>query len=82
MAKIPKVVHLAGYEVPVNPEVKPKNGIWMEIDPNKYVERRGRPRLVTNKESTQWRQETREQRLAGLEAEIAEFKAKKAKVSD
>jgi hypothetical protein len=75
MAKIPKVVHLAGYEVPVNPEVKPKNGIWMEIDPNKYVERRGRPRLVTNRE-------TREQRLAGLEAEIAEFKARKAKVSD
>jgi hypothetical protein len=46
MAKIPQTVWIAGYEVPVNPAVPPEHGIWMEIDPTKYVERRGRPRKV------------------------------------
>jgi hypothetical protein len=60
---LPRTVSLACGELEVNPRVTPKSGIWMTIDPAKYVQRAGRPLKPGSRAS----------RIVELEAAIAEI---------
>jgi hypothetical protein len=84
MAKEPSKWYLAGEEVPVNPEVKPKYGIWMEVDHAKLEEARAKRRkiainnreLVTNSPKV----DPRDARIAELEELVTNLRAENAKL--